>query len=115
MTPDNLRILVLTVFFILLSPGLLLTLPAGSKGVWMSCQTSTAAVFVHALVFGIVAYVFGVGVMKFLYSSGLVTYEEGFKAANNFNPFSGWGGYFNRVGAEAKSAGNQFTGLFKLR
>lgn len=42
--------------FILLSPGFLLTLPAGSKGVWMSGQTSTAAVLVHGLVFALALY-----------------------------------------------------------
>lgn len=39
------------VLFILLSPGLLLTLPRVGKKMFMSCQTSTAAVFVHALIF----------------------------------------------------------------
>lgn len=39
------------VLFILLSPGLLLTLPPVGKKVFMSCQTSVAAVFVHAVVF----------------------------------------------------------------
>jgi hypothetical protein len=42
--------------FILLSPGFLLTLPAGSKGVFMSGQTSTAAVLVHAVVFAVALY-----------------------------------------------------------
>ena len=41
------------VLFILLSPGLLLTLPPVGKKIFMSCQTSVAAVFVHALVFAI--------------------------------------------------------------
>ena len=41
------------VLFILLSPGLLLTLPPVGKKIFMSCQTSTAAVFVHALVFAV--------------------------------------------------------------
>ena len=41
------------VLFILLSPGLLLTLPPVGKKVWMSRQTSTAAVLVHALVFAL--------------------------------------------------------------
>jgi hypothetical protein len=44
------------VLFILLSPGLLLTLPPVGKKVFMSCQTSTLAVFVHALVFGVALY-----------------------------------------------------------
>lgn len=39
------------VLFILLSPGLLLTLPPVGKKVFFSCKTSTAAVLVHALVF----------------------------------------------------------------
>ena len=39
------------VLFILLSPGLLLTLPAGPRGIFMSGQTSTMAVLVHAVVF----------------------------------------------------------------
>lgn len=39
--------------FILLSPGFLLTIPAGSKGLFMSGQTSVAAVLVHAVVFAV--------------------------------------------------------------
>ena len=40
-----------TLLFVLLSPGVLLTLPAGSKGVVMSGQTSFMAVLVHAVLF----------------------------------------------------------------
>jgi hypothetical protein len=47
---------VLAALFFLLSPGVLLTLPAGSKGVWMSGQTSIAAAIVHALVFVLVLH-----------------------------------------------------------
>ena len=47
------KFLLATLFF-LLSPGVLLTLPAGSKGIWMSGQTSIAAALVHSLVFVIV-------------------------------------------------------------
>lgn len=43
--------LVTTALFILLSPGLLLTLPPVGKKVLMSGQTSTMAVLVHAVVF----------------------------------------------------------------
>jgi len=43
--------LVATALFILLSPGLLLTLPPVGKKVLMSGQTSTMAVLVHAVVF----------------------------------------------------------------
>jgi hypothetical protein len=39
------------VLFVLLSPGLLLTLPPVGKKIFMSNQTSVAAVFVHAIVF----------------------------------------------------------------
>jgi hypothetical protein len=43
--------LVQTLLFILLSPGVLLTLPAGSRGIVMSGQTSFLAVLVHAVLF----------------------------------------------------------------
>ena len=46
-------LLVTTSLFIALSPGLLLTIPGGSKGIIQSGQTSLPAVFVHALVFSI--------------------------------------------------------------
>lgn len=42
-----------TLLFILLSPGFLLTLPAESKGFFMSRQTSLIAVIVHSLVFAL--------------------------------------------------------------
>ena len=44
------------VLFFVLSPGVLLTLPPGSKGVFMSGQTSILAAAVHAVVFVVVAY-----------------------------------------------------------
>lgn len=47
-------LLVTTLLFITLSPGILLTLPPGSKGVFMSGQTGVPAALVHALVFAIV-------------------------------------------------------------
>ena len=50
---------VLVILFFVFSPGVFLTLPAGSKGVWMSRQTSVAAAIVHALVFVIVLHFFG--------------------------------------------------------
>jgi membrane-associated phospholipid phosphatase len=40
--------------FFLLSPGVLLTIPPGSKGLFMSRQTSLIAAAVHAVVFVIV-------------------------------------------------------------
>lgn len=44
-------LLVATLLFVVLSPGLLLTIPPRSKGLFMSCQTSLLAVLVHAVVF----------------------------------------------------------------
>lgn len=43
------------VLFFVLSPGVLLTLPPGSRGVFMSRQTSLLAAAVHAVVFMLVA------------------------------------------------------------
>lgn len=65
----------LALFFFLLSPGVLLTLPAGSKGVWMSGQTSVAAAAVHAIVFVLVL----VYVVPFLRRVGIPL--EGFQDA----------------------------------
>lgn len=47
-------ILVPLVLYILLTPGVLLTIPPGGKGLFMSGQTSTPAVAVHTLVFAVV-------------------------------------------------------------
>lgn len=44
------------ILFVLLSPGLLLTLPPVGRRVFMSGKTSTQAVLVHALVFMLVIY-----------------------------------------------------------
>lgn len=44
----------LAALFVLLSPGVLLTLPPGGKGIFFSGQTSVAAAIVHALVFVLV-------------------------------------------------------------
>lgn len=43
--------LTLVVLFFLLSPGVLLTIPAGARGLFGSRQTSLAAAAVHAFVF----------------------------------------------------------------
>jgi hypothetical protein len=51
LTPTDL--IVPTILFVLLSPGVLLTLPPGSNGVFMSGQTSMGAIMVHALVFAV--------------------------------------------------------------
>ena len=47
-------LVVTTVLFLALSPGMLLTLPPGSKGVFMSGQTSQASALVHTVVFALV-------------------------------------------------------------
>ena len=49
------NVLKLAALFFVLSPGVLLTLPPGSKGIFFSGQTSLVAAFVHALVFILVA------------------------------------------------------------
>ena len=46
-------LVVTTVLFLALSPGMLLTLPPGSKGVFMSGQTSPASAL-HTIVFALV-------------------------------------------------------------
>ena len=47
-------LIVTTVLFLALSPGLLLTLPPGSGGVLKSGQTSISAAVTHAVVFAVV-------------------------------------------------------------
>lgn len=50
----DLNVVVPVVLFVLLSPGLLLTLPPLSRGVLTSGQTSTTAILVHGVVFALV-------------------------------------------------------------
>lgn len=47
-------LIVPTVLFMVLSPGILLTMPESSKGMFVSGQTSVAAILVHGLVFAMV-------------------------------------------------------------
>lgn len=47
-------LIVTTALFIILSPGLLLTLPPGGGGVLMSGQTSMQSIILHTLVFAVV-------------------------------------------------------------
>ena len=51
-------LVVTTVLFLALSPGLLLTLPPGSGGVMRSGQTSLEASLTHAIVFAVVFALF---------------------------------------------------------
>ena len=61
--------IVLAILFVLLSPGVLLTLPPVGKKIFMSGQTSVVSALVHAIVF--------VGILYLLESYGLF---EGFTA-----------------------------------
>jgi hypothetical protein len=47
-------LIVTTALFLAISPGLLLTLPPGSGGVFRSGQTSLPAVLTHAVVFAVI-------------------------------------------------------------
>lgn len=47
-------LIVVGALFLLLSPGIFLTLPPGSGGVFMSGQTSLTSIVVHTLVFAVV-------------------------------------------------------------
>lgn len=49
--------LLTALLFFVLSPGVLLTIPPGPGGLWMSRETSLAAAAVHALVFLVAKYV----------------------------------------------------------
>jgi hypothetical protein len=48
------RLALIGALFFVLSPGVLLTLPAGSRGIFMTRQTSLVAALVHAVVFVVV-------------------------------------------------------------
>ena len=56
--------LLVGVLFFVLSPGVLLTLPAGSRGVFASGQTSIAAAAVHAVVFMVAVHLLYVYVIQ---------------------------------------------------
>lgn len=58
-------LLVAGLLFFVLSPGVLLTIPPGSKGLFLSCQTSVTAALVHAVVFVVVAYLLSTAVEGF--------------------------------------------------
>ena len=55
--------LCVAILFFVLSPGVLLTLPAGSRGIFASGQTSLAAAAVHALVFMVTVHLLWVYVI----------------------------------------------------
>ncbi len=59
--------IVLAVLFVLLSPGILLTIPPVGKKIWRSGETSIISALVHAIIF--------VGILYLLESNG---FFEGF-------------------------------------
>ena len=63
-----------TVLFLLLSPGLLLTLPPVGGKIFMSCRTSVVAVIVHAFVFAFL--------LSNIQSIPVLNSLEGFQANN---------------------------------
>ena len=67
--------LLFAVLFFVLSPGVLLTLPPGSRGVFASGQTSLAAAAVHALVFMVAVHFLWVLVIRPSYE-GFTSHES---------------------------------------
>ena len=65
MRPNRMHPLICGILFFVLSPGVLLTLPPGSRGILMSGQTSLIAAAVHAVVFVIVSHL----VISYIYGS----------------------------------------------
>jgi Protein of unknown function (DUF3339) len=57
------------VLFILLSPGILVTLPPGEKGFFFSGETSLSAVVVHALIFAVMLFSIGLFINRFFKKS----------------------------------------------
>ena len=58
-------LLIAGILFFVLSPGVLLTIPPGSRGLFLSGQTSVLAALVHAVVFVAVAYLLSTAVEGF--------------------------------------------------
>ena len=77
------------VLFVLLSPGLLLTLPPVGKKIFMSCQTSVLAVFVHAIVFAIL--------LSYLPYIPILNRLDGFQGANGSSNGGTNGGSNRRI------------------
>ena len=61
--------------FLLLQPGVLLTVPPVGKNVFMSCKTSIPAIIVHAILFAIILY------LVKLYVPTVYRIGEGFQSA----------------------------------
>ena len=71
-------------FFVLLSPGLLVTIPPGEKGWFLSKETSVLAVFLHAAFFALALYITG-------------WKSEGFQEESGSEPGSVAGNYSNDI------------------
>ena len=63
----NIFSLVTFLMFVLLSPGVLLTLPPGSLGVFRSGQTSILAAIIHAAVFVVLLQLANMGVTRLMF------------------------------------------------
>jgi len=71
------HLLVCGLLFFILSPGVLLTIPPCSKGLFLSGQTSILAAAVHAVVFVIVSHI----VMRYIVRPMIISgFEDGVKA-----------------------------------
>jgi len=71
------HLLVCGLLFFVLSPGVLLTIPPCSKGLFLSGQTSLLAAAVHAVVFVIVSHI----VMRYIVRPMVISrFEDGVKA-----------------------------------
>lgn len=95
--------LALVILFALLSPGFLLSIPAVGGKYLMTGKTSTTAVLVHALVFGIVLYI-----LRKYYPTVLAEGFEGPTLAS-VNIGAGMGLAGNGLGATAGVSGDTFV------
>ena len=83
--------LLAVVLFLLLQPGLLVTLPTTGKNIWMNHKTSVPAVFVHAIIYGVLLAALGGG-------------REGFQT-------SGGGGIFGTISSIVNNALSPITSI----
>ena len=95
--------LALVILFILLSPGFILSIPAVGGKYLMTGKTSTTAVLVHALVFGLVLYI-----LRTYYPTVLAEGFEGSPLAS-VNLGAGMGLMGNGLGATADVRGDAFV------
>ena len=76
-------LLVAGLLFFVLSPGVLLTIPPGSRGLFLSCQTSVLAALVHAVVFVVVAYLLTTAVEGFTSDAECAGQQDNVPCNNN--------------------------------